>query len=146
MLIIVVLGMLLSMFAGRLAIAARLDLHVAIVASTPQAARKRRGHRREHKDRPDSRLRRNHAHPHCSLPPSLGNRDVPCGAPSSSATPIAIAPPASVTQSDSAATRNDVNEDHGDDQHEQKVNEGTPDVKRGETEKPHYEKQYGESP
>jgi hypothetical protein len=53
---------------------------------------------------------------------------------------------ASVTQSDSAATRNDVNEHHGDGQYEQKVNESTPDVKRGETENPHHEEQYGESP
>jgi hypothetical protein len=41
MLIIVVLGMLFSMLTGRLAIAARFDLHVAIAVSTPQAARKR---------------------------------------------------------------------------------------------------------
>jgi hypothetical protein len=77
MVIIVVLGMLFSMFAGRLAIAARLGLHVTIVVSTPQAARKRRGHRRDHKDRPNGRLRRNHAHTHCNCSPSLVNRTVP---------------------------------------------------------------------
>jgi hypothetical protein len=62
---IVVLGMLFSTL--RLAIATRLDLHVAIVAFSPEAARKRRGQRREHEDQPNGRLGRNHACTHSLL-------------------------------------------------------------------------------
>ena len=60
--VVVVLGMVFAML-GR-AVATRLDVHVAIVAFMPPTARKGRGHRCEHKEQPNRRLRRNHACSH----------------------------------------------------------------------------------